>query len=104
MRFKRRTLLHGAAAVSAAGLVSCGSKPSGPAAPSATGQNEGDFKLAGSQELLVRIYDEPTGFDPAAIFRVEAENVAYNIYSGLTTFDPKTGEPVADLAEHWEVS
>jgi len=60
--------------------------------------------LADTQELLVRIYDEPTGFDPATMFRIEAENVAYNIYSGLTTFDPKSGEPVADLAEHWEVA
>jgi ABC-type transport system substrate-binding protein len=100
---KRRTFLSGMAAVPAVTMLSCRSKPDAQGSAS-TPQADSNYKLADTQELLVRIYDEPTGFDPATIFRVEAENVAYNIYSGLTTFDSKTGEPVADLAEHWEIA
>ncbi len=61
-------------------------------------------KLASVQELTVRQYDEPTGLDPASIFRIEAENVALNIYSGLTAFDPVTAAPIPDLAESWTIS
>jgi peptide/nickel transport system substrate-binding protein len=86
--------------------LACNSRPS--AAPASSGAStsttDSNFKLADTQELSVRIYEEPTGFDPASIFRIEAENVAVNIYSGLTTFDSKTGEPIADLAEHWEIA
>lgn len=59
---------------------------------------------AAQQVLTVRQYDEPGGFDPATLFRIETENVAGNIYSGLTAFDPSTGVPVPDLAESWQVS
>jgi len=104
VRVKRRGFLYGAAAVSAGVALGCRAQPARPPATGPAAQGDANFKLADTQELLVRIYDEPTGFDPATIFRVEAENVAYNIYSGLTTFDPKSGEPVADLAEHWEIA
>src|SRR5688572_9883971 len=63
-----------------------------------------DFVLAAEQTLVVRQYDEPGGFDPATLFRIETENIAFNVYSGLTSFDPLTGEPIPDLAESWEVS
>lgn len=63
-----------------------------------------DIKLAAKQELTVRQYDEPTGLDPATVFRIEAENVALNIYSGLTAYDPVTAEPIPDLAESWTIS
>jgi len=52
--------------------------------------------------LRVRFYDEPSGFDPATIFRVESENIAFNIYSGLVTYDGVTGEIIPDVAERWE--
>ncbi len=42
------------------------------------------------------------GFDPATLFRIETENVAFNIYSALTTYDAKTGAIVPDLAEKWD--
>lgn len=51
--------------------------------------------------LRVRFYDEPSGFDPATIFRVESENIAFNVYSGLTTYDGETGEIIPDLATEW---
>ncbi len=60
--------------------------------------------LQATQELKVRQYFEPGGFDPANLFRIETENIAFNLYSGLTTFDPDTGQPVPDLAESWTIS
>ncbi len=57
--------------------------------------------LADKQVLRVRFFDDPTGFDPATLFRVETENIAFNIYSGLVTYD-KSGAIVPDLAENWE--
>jgi peptide/nickel transport system substrate-binding protein len=102
-RIARRTFLQAAAAVPAVGALACKSQPNASSSSGAQSSNgDANFKLDGTQELVVRIYDEPTGFDPATIFRIEAENVAVNIYCGLTGFDSKTGEPVADLAEHWE--
>ena len=43
--------------------------------------------LAQGKTLTVRFYDDPAGFDPANIFRIENENIAFNIFSGLTTYD-----------------
>lgn len=60
--------------------------------------------MADSQDLVIRQYSEPVGFDPAFLFRIDTELVAVNIYSGLTTFDPDTAEPIPDLAESWDIS
>jgi peptide/nickel transport system substrate-binding protein len=38
------------------------------------------------------------GFDPANIFRIENENIAFNIFSGLTSYDGETGAIIPDLA------
>ncbi|MGE4056298.1 MAG: ABC transporter substrate-binding protein [Vicinamibacterales bacterium] len=122
-RFSRRTILRGAGATGAmaslaALSMSCGddddagssttsaeSTSTRPAVPAGVTATSGDsFKVAAKQELVVRQYDEPTGFDPAVLFRIETENVAYNLYSGLTAFDPKSGAPIPDLAKSWEVS
>lgn len=54
--------------------------------------------------LTVRFYDDPAGFDPATIFRIENENIAFNIFSGLTTYDSRTGAIVPDLATSWETT
>ncbi|MCC7365106.1 MAG: ABC transporter substrate-binding protein [Dehalococcoidia bacterium] len=67
-------------------------------------QDAGAVKLAANQTLVVRQYDEPGGFDPATLFRIETENIAFNVYSGLTSFDPLTGSPIPDLAESWTIS
>jgi ABC-type transport system substrate-binding protein len=52
--------------------------------------------------LKVRFYDDPAGFDPATIFRIENENIAFNIFSGLTSYDSNSGAIIPDLAESWE--
>lgn len=60
--------------------------------------------FAQEKTLVVRFYDDPAGFDPASIFRIENENIAFNIFSGLTTYDGVTGEIIPDLAESWETT
>lgn len=57
---------------------------------------------AADKTLRVRFYDDPSGFDPASVFRIENETIAFNIFSGLTTYDSKTGKIVPDLAESWD--
>lgn len=54
--------------------------------------------------LTIRFYDDPAGYDPANIFRIENENLAFNIFSGLTTYDSETGEIIPDLATEWETT
>ncbi|HKL45757.1 MAG TPA: ABC transporter substrate-binding protein [Roseovarius sp.] len=54
--------------------------------------------------LTIRFYDDPAGYDPANIFRIENENLAFNIFSGLTTYDSQTGEIIPDLATSWETT
>lgn len=51
--------------------------------------------------LNIRFYDDPSGFDPTNIFRIENENIAFNIFSGLTTYDAETAAIIPDLAESW---
>lgn len=58
----------------------------------------------GGKMLTVRFYDDPAGFDPANIFRIENENIAFNIFSGLTSYDSKTGAIIPDLATSWETA
>ena len=61
-----------------------------------------DFAQAQEKTLTVRFYDDPAGFDPATVFRIENENIAFNMFSGLTTYDGETGKIIPDLAESWE--
>jgi len=84
MSLSRRSVLKGGAALLGSSLV----------APKAF--------AAAEKTLVIRFYDDPAGFDPATIFRIENENIAFNIFSGLTTYDSKTGQIVPDLAESWE--
>jgi peptide/nickel transport system substrate-binding protein len=59
---------------------------------------------AQEKTLRVRFYDDPAGFDPANIFRTENENIAFNIFSGLTTYSGASGDIAPDLAESWETT
>jgi len=61
-------------------------------------------KGGASKTLRVRFYDDLAGFDPANIFRIENENIAFNIFSGLTSYDGETGEIIPDLATSWETT
>src|SRR5947208_15656816 len=96
----------GVAGASGAGLAllaaGCGGGPSGSSSPSASSGGAAEGPLASSQVLKVRYYDDPGGFDPANLFRIEVENIAFNVYSGLTTYEPEHGKLIPDLAESWE--
>ncbi|MGG1601213.1 ABC transporter substrate-binding protein [Paenibacillus naphthalenovorans] len=84
-----------------------GCETSGGSTPEGTqnaGASSGEAAGSGEKVLKVRFYDDPAGFDPANIFRIENENIAFNIFSGLTTYDSKTGAIIPDLAESWETS
>ncbi|MBB6734126.1 ABC transporter substrate-binding protein [Cohnella zeiphila] len=71
--------------------------------PTAAASTGGDTAASSGEKVLkVRFYDDPAGFDPATIFRIENENIAFNIYSGLTTYDSESGKIIPDLAESWE--
>ena len=97
-QIKRRRVLQlaalGGAGAAAAALVGCGGE-------SGSSSSSADGPLASSQTLRVRFYDDPGGFDPATLFRIEVENIAFNVYSGLTTYEPD-GKIVPDLAASWE--
>lgn len=87
--------------------VACGSDSTSTATSSPTGSGtatEAAGDLADSQNLVVRQYSEPVGFDPAVLFRIDTENIAVNIYNGLTTYDVASAEPIPDLAESWDIS
>ena len=74
-----------------------------PAAQPTTGQaGAASGPVSTRDTLIVRLWDNPQGFDPATLFRIETENIAFNIYSALTTYDPQTGEIIPDLAERWD--
>jgi ABC-type transport system substrate-binding protein len=76
-----------------------GASPSSSAAPKASTAASVDPKV-----LKVRFYDDPAGFDPASIFRIENENIAFNIFSGLTSYDSASGKIIPDLAESWKTT
>ena len=121
---QRRTILKGAGAAAIAGglgalSVSCGSddddaEPTSPGGstpdsspttgPTPTTNDPSTANLADEQKLTVRQYNEPVGLDPHTLFRIEAENIATNVYAALTAFDVNTGDPIPDLATEWEIS
>lgn len=86
-------------------LLSACSNNADPAAVNTPATAAADSNTAESGEpkvLKVRFYDDPAGYDPANIFRIENENIAFNIFSGLTSYASDTGEIIPDLAESWE--
>ena len=119
-QYNRRAILKGAGAAAVAGSlgalsVSCGGDDDDDdgAAPTSAGGGlvvasptvaQDTIKKAAVQKLTVRQYNEPVGLDPHTLFRIEAENIATNVFAALTAFDPMTGDPIPDLAEKWEIS
>ncbi|WP_028610122.1 ABC transporter substrate-binding protein [Paenibacillus harenae] len=86
-------------------LLSACSNTSDPATGNTTSPSATDSSTVASGEpkvLKVRFYDDPAGYDPANIFRIENENIAFNIFSGLASYASDTGEIIPDLAESWE--
>jgi peptide/nickel transport system substrate-binding protein len=82
-------------------LVAC-SSAGAPATGSSAGAGGTTPAAQSKDQIIVRLWDNPQGFDPATLFRIETENIAFNLYNALTTYDPNTGEIVPDLAERWE--
>src|SRR5687767_1567195 len=102
-RMARRRLLQmagiGGAAITAATLIGCGGSDSGSSGTTTSGSEaEATGPLAAKQELKVRFYDDPGGFDPATLFRIEVENIAFNVFSGLTSYEPDGAKIIPDLA------
>ncbi|HUZ17871.1 MAG TPA: ABC transporter substrate-binding protein [Spirochaetia bacterium] len=91
----RRAAVTAAALAVALALAACSSKST------ATTTSTDPAKASAAKALTIRYYDNPSGFDPATIFRIENENIAFNIYDGLTTYDSATGKIIPDLAESW---
>lgn len=85
-------------------LAACSGNDTAAPGASSTSNTAGDAASAEEKVLHVRTYDDPAGYDPATIFRTENENIAFNIFSGLVSYDSKTGAIVPDLAEKWESS
>ena len=119
-RVKRRRVLQiaalGSAGLGAVALVGCGSDDED--APSTTGSattggttgSTGAVSTGGSsggepaeeQVIRRRITQDLIGMDPATIFRINTEEIAFHVYSALATYGP-SNEPMPDLAESWEV-
>ncbi|MCW2530390.1 MAG: transporter substrate-binding protein [Pseudonocardiales bacterium] len=123
----RRSFLAGAGAIGMAGFLaacsgsssgnkSSASKGSGGSSASAGGGGispadtftkivpVSQRKLAANQDVVMRGYAEPVGFDPATLFQIATEVIAIQIYEGLTSFDPMTGKALPGLAESWDIS
>src|SRR4051794_5427295 len=82
----RRRFLQTAALGSAglaALLVGCGGSGGTSGSPRSKSTSE-EGPLAPSQVLKVRYYSDPQGFDPATLFQYHVENIAFNVYNGLT--------------------
>ena len=104
-RLNRRRILQaaglGGAGIAAATLIGCGGDDDA-GTTGAASSGGADGPLAPSQQLKVRYYDDPGGFDPMNLFRIEVENIAFNVYSGLTTYEPDKAGIEPDLATGWE--
>ncbi len=120
-RVRRRRVLQiaalGTTGIAAAALVGCGSDDddddtssstgstgTGPTASTgATSSGSTGGELAAQQVVRRRLTQDLIGLDPATIFRINTEEVAFHVYNALATYGT-SAEPMPDLAESWEVS
>ena len=118
-RVRRRRVLQlaaiGGTGIAAVALVGCGSdddsgasggsgttEPTGTTGAVSSGGSTGG-ELAAQQVVRRRLTQDLIGLDPATIFRINTEEVAFHVYNALATYGT-TAEPMPDLAESWEVS
>ena len=119
-RIRRRRVLQlaalGGTGIAAAALVGCGSDDDDEPSSTGTGGTSGATgttgatssggtsggELATEQVLRRRITQDIIGMDPATIFRINTEEIAFHVYSALATYGT-SAEPMPDLAESWEV-
>ncbi len=125
-RVRRRRVLQiaalGTGGIAAVALVGCGSDDddsasssggstgttgsTGASSTGATGSTSSGAsggELAAQQVVRRRLTQDLIGLDPATIFRINTEEVAFHVYNALTTYGT-SAEPMPDLAESWEVS
>lgn len=62
----------------------------------------GALKIPEGQVLYATNGSEPRSLDPHKTAGVPEANIMLNLYDCLTTYDPKTAEPIPNLAESWE--
>ena len=67
-----------------------------------SGEYFGNLAFPDEQVLRVCNGDEPRSLDPHKVAGVTEQNIMLNLYDGLTTYDPRTAEPIPCLAESWE--
>jgi ABC-type transport system substrate-binding protein len=107
---RRRALQIGAAggtAAAALALIGCGGGSGSSTSTTTEGgsaSTEHSPDLADNQVVRRRITQEHIPFDPATIFRVNTEEIAFHVYSALTTYGPKDDTAVPDLASAWEIT
>lgn len=109
-RVRRRRVLQmaalGTTGAAAVALIGCGSDDGSPAPTgggTATTGSTGptSSELADVQVVNRRVTQDLIGMDPATIFRINTEEIAFHIYSALATYGT-SAEPLPDLAESWE--
>jgi peptide/nickel transport system substrate-binding protein len=102
---QRRRLLQaagaGGAGIAALALVGCNSDDGDGESGSTGSSQDADGPLADSQVIRQPFADDPVPFDPATLFRTSTEEVAFNLYSALVSYDAD-GKLVPDLAMEWE--
>ncbi len=57
-----------------------------------------------SKTIRIGTLDKGTGFDPADVFEMLSWEINDNVFDGLVTLDPKTGEVKPQLATSWSIS
>ncbi|MBS3788854.1 peptide ABC transporter substrate-binding protein [Candidatus Bipolaricaulota bacterium] len=62
------------------------------------------FGASDSGTIKIGTLDKGTGFDPADVFEMLSWEINDNIYDGLVTLNPKTGEVEPQLAKSWTIS
>jgi oligopeptide transport system substrate-binding protein len=60
--------------------------------------------MAYEGEFIIANGAEPQGIDPALIEGVPEHQIYMALFEGLTTYDPKTADPIPGLAKSWVVS
>lgn len=102
-RVRRRRALQVAAVsgtgLAAAALVGCGGDSGSSGSASSSGSETGE--LAEKQVVRQVATQDLIPLDPATLFRIQTEEIAYQIYDALVTYDA-TGKIVKDLAVSWE--
>lgn len=57
-----------------------------------------------NNQITIGTLDKGTGFDPADVFEMLSWEIMDNVFDGLVTLNPKTGEVKPQLATRWSIS